>query len=253
MATPSSFLPLPKEGFILAEVFPGSESERPHKVYKGPLDTLSTWGPKAKLDAYSATRISCALAIDGPIAILTITDEGAAGSSDATAGDIRTPTLTLSMAPFDRPIETIASPTNFANISSKRILELRAIAQSIDTAAYDALTDEAEKAYVKLITLGITHRQEAAYTCTVTRYIPLNTKFSGTLPDAFTVCDWDAIVSFLGSASANYACPDSNLKWLPLGETITIKERRYAEVSINYQGAYYFPTELYTQAQKSEK
>ena len=249
MATPSSFLSLPKEGFILAEVFPGSESERPHKVYKGPLSTLSTWEKDARAAAYTKTRISCALAIDGPIAILTITDEGADGSTeetpDATAGDIRTPTLTLSMAPFDRPIETIESPTNFAAIDPKRILELRAIAQSLDTAAYDALTDAAEKAYVKLLTLGITHRQEAAYTCTVTRYIPLNTKFSGTLPDAFTVCTWADIVSFLGSASANYADPDSNLKWLPLGETITIKERRYAEVSINYQGAYYFPTELY--------
>ena len=253
MATPSSFLSLPKAGFILAEVFPGSESERPHKVYKGPLDTLSTWEPKARADAYTKTRIACALAIDGPIAILTITDEGSDGSTeetqgDATAGDIRTPTLTLSMAPFDRPIETIATPTNFAAISTKRILELRAIAQSLDTAALEALTNAAEKAYVKLLTLGITHRQEAAYTCTVTRYIPLNTKFSGTLPDAFTVLGWDDIVSFLGSASANFADPDSNLKWLPLGETITIRERRYAEVSINYQGAYYFPKELYKDA-----
>ncbi|MGN0890129.1 MAG: hypothetical protein ACI4W7_00595 [Candidatus Spyradenecus sp.] len=249
MATPSSFLSLPAAGFILCEVFPGSESERPHKVYKGPLDTLSTWEPLARADAYTKTRIACSLAIDGPIAILTITDEGTDGSTeetpDATAGDIRTPTLTLSMAPFDRPIETIESPTNFAAITPKRILELRAIAQSLDTAAYEALTDAAEKAYVKLLTLGITHRQEAAYTCTVTRYIPLNTKFSATIPDAFKTCNWADIIDFLGSAKANYADPDSNLKWLPLGETITIKERRYAEVSINYQGAYYFPPELY--------
>lgn len=215
-------------------------------VFKGLLYALDKWLPLAKNSLGKTVRFNLALSIDGPLAIVTITEAGNTNDEeDSTATDVKTPTLTLTSQPFDRPIETITEPTDFSAIAEKRILELRAIAQSLDTAAIDALSDKAEKAYVKLLIQGITSRQEPAYTCQVTRYIPLSGTFSATLPAANTVTDWDSIVSFLGNTAASYTDPDSNLKWLPIGSSISIKEQKYAEVSITYQGAYYFPESLY--------
>lgn len=215
-------------------------------VFKGLLYALDKWLPVVK-NYLKGKRFNLALSIDGPLAIVTLTEAGTPGEDDTTTGtDVKTPTLTLTSQPFDRPIETITEPTNFAAIAQKRILELRAIAQSLDTDAFDALTDTAEQAYVKLLIQGITSRQEPAYTCQVTRYIPLSsTTFSATLPAANTVTNWAGVVSFLGGASTSYASPDSNLKWLPIGSSISIKEQKYAELSITYQGAYYFPESLY--------
>ncbi|MGN0887196.1 MAG: hypothetical protein ACI4RT_09440 [Candidatus Spyradenecus sp.] len=214
-------------------------------VFKGLRYALDKWLPEAK--AYlDGKRFNLTLSVDGHLAIVTLTEAGAtSGTNDPTAGDVRTPTLTLTSQPFDRPIETIEAPTNFAAITPARILELRAIAQSLDTAAYEALTDAAEQAYAKLLIQGITSRQEPAYTCQVTRYIPLDDTFAATLPAANTITTWENIVSFIGNAAASYTNPDENLKWLPIGSAISVKEQRYAEVSITYQGAYYFPEELY--------
>lgn len=234
------------EYYALASDTPATANTPRVVVFKGLLYALDKWLPFAKNSLGKTTRFNLALSIDGPIAIVTLTEAGnTTDDKDTTATDVKTPTLTLSSQPFDRPIETIDSPTNFAAIAQKRILELRAIAQSLDTAAFAAVTDEAEKAYVKLLIQGITSRQEPAYTCQATRYIALNGTFSATLPAANTVTDWDSIVSFLGNKASSYVNPDSNLKWLPIGSAISIKERKYAEVSITYQGAYYFPESLY--------
>lgn len=233
------------EYYALASDTPATANTPRVVVFKGLLYALDKWLTVAK-NYLKDKRFNLALSIDGPIAIVTLTEAGnITDEKDTTATDVKPPTLTLSSQPFDRPIETINSPTNFAAIAQKRILELRAIAQSLDTAAFDAVTDKAEKAYVKLLIQGITSRQEPAYTCQATRYIPLNGTFSATLPAANTVTDWDSIVSFLGNKSASYTDPDSNLKWLPIGSAISIKEQKYAEVSITYQGAYYFPESLY--------
>ena len=70
--------------------------------------------------------------------------------------------------------------------------------------------------------------------------------FSVASPAAHTVATWDSIIAFLGQAKSKYDCPDSKLLWLPIGVQVSIRESRYAEVSISYQGAYYFPKELYT-------
>ena len=236
----------PGEYYALASDTPATANTPRVVVFKGLLYALDKWLPVAKNYLGNTKRFNLALSIDGPIAIVTLTEAGSKNEKDdKTATDVKTPTLTLTSQPFDRPIETITEPTDFSAIAEKRILELRAIAQSLDTAAIDALSDKAEKAYVKLLIQGITSRQEPAYTCQVTRYIPLNKKFEATLPAANTVTDWDSIVSFLGNASSSYANPDSNLKWLPIGSSISIKEQKYAEVSITYQGAYYFPESLY--------
>lgn len=235
----------PNEYYSLASDTPATANTPRVVVFKGLRYALNKWLPEVK--AYlKGVRFNLALSIDGPIAIVTLTEGGkTAGEADPTAGDVKTPTLTLSSQPFDRPIETIKEPTDFAAITEKRILELRAIAQTLNTAAFEALTDETEKAYVKLLIQGITSRQEPAYTCQVTRYIPLDETFSATLPAANTVTTWANIVSFLGNAAGSYADPDKNLQWLPIGSAISIKEQKYAEVSISYQGAYYFPETLY--------
>ncbi len=234
------------EYYALASDTPATANTPRVVVFKGLLYALDKWIDVAKNYLGKTTRFNLALSIDGPIAIVTLTEAGSKEEKDdATATDVKTPTLTLSSQPFDRPIETIKEPTDFSAIAEKRILELRAIAQSLDTAAFDAVTDQVEKAYVKLLIQGITSRQEPAYTCQVTRYIPLNKNFSATLPEANKVTNWDSIVSFLGNAKASYTDPDSKLKWLPIGSAISIKERKYAEVSITYQGAYYFPESLY--------
>ncbi len=234
------------EYYALASDTPATANTPRVVVFKGLLYALDKWIDVAKNYLGNTKRFNLALSIDGPIAIVTLTEAGSKNEKDdKTATDVKTPTLTLSSQPFDRPIETITEPTDFSAIAEKRILELRAIAQSLNTADFDALTDEAEKAYVKLLIQGITSRQEPAYTCQVTRYIPLDGTFSANLPAANTVTDWDSIVSFLGNASTSYVNPDSNLKWLPIGSSISIKEQKYAEVSITYQGAYYFPESLY--------
>lgn len=234
------------EYYALASDTPATANTPRVLVFKGLLYALDKWLPVVKTYLGKTKRFNLALSIDGPLAIVTLTEAGSKNEKDDdTATDVKTPTLTLSSQPFDRPIETIDSPTDFSAIAEKRILELRAIAQSLNTADFDAVTDQVEKAYVKLLIQGITSRQEPAYTCQVTRYIALDGTFSATLPAANTVTDWDSIVSFLGNTAASYTDPDSNLKWLPIGSSISIKEQKYAEVSITYQGAYYFPESLY--------
>lgn len=234
------------EYYALASDTPATANTPRVVVFKGLLYALDKWLTVAKNYLGNTKRFNLALSIDGPIAIVTLTEAGSKNEKDDdTATDVKTPTLTLSSQPFDRPIETITKPTDFSSIAEKRILELRAIAQSLNTADFDAVTDQVEKAYVKLLIQGITSRQEPAYTCQVTRYIALDKKFKATLPAANTVTNWDSIVSFLGNAKSSYVNPDSNIKWLPIGSAISIKEQKYAEVSITYQGAYYFPESLY--------
>lgn len=234
------------EYYALASDTPATANTPRVVVFKGLLYALDKWLTVAKNYLGKTKRFNLDLSIDGQIAIVTLTEAGSKNEKDDdTDKDVKAPTLTLSSQPFDRPIETIKEPTDFSSIAEKRILELRDIAQSLDTAAFNALADEVEKAYVKLLIQGITSRQEPSYTCQVTRYVALDGIFKATIPDANTVTNWGSIVSFLGNASSSYVNPDSKLKWRPIGSSISIKERKYAEVSITYQGAYYFPESLY--------
>lgn len=240
---------LPTEGYVTVEDNPGTESEPRRAVYKGPTATLG--GKKGWLKTVQAAfgkteRLYTTLAFDGAITTVTLTSAGDKTNDTTTKDDVRCPTLTLSMGTYDRPIETLTTPTNFSTLTTKRIATLRAYAAGTPIPADDKLSDT-EEAYVKLRQLGITTRAEPAYTCQVTRYIALSgTTFSVASPTAHTVATWESIIEFLGQAKSKYDCPDSNLLWLPIGVQVSIRESRYAEVSISYQGAYYFPKELYT-------
>lgn len=243
--TPTPYKILGDTGATLTSAVPAINGSAPTYTYTGPAATLSSWAATV-LDAYKSKRIDVQTSVNGSTATLTITEteDPAESSPPGKSVDVRTPTLTLSVGTYARPIETIDSPTDFTTITPARCVEIRQIVRTNDSTAFASLTG-VEATYAILLAQGITSRQDPAFQATVTRYIRLDTSFGVTLGKVNDILTWDDVVEWLGNAKASYVNPDSALKWRATGVQIAVKEKRYAEVSKTFEGAYWYPEALY--------
>ena len=243
--SPTSYKILGASGATLTSAVPAINGSAPTYTYTGPAATLSTWAATV-LDDYKGKRIDVQTSVNGSTATLTITEteDPSESSPPGKSVDVKTPTLTLSVGTYARPIETIDSPTDFTKISPARCVEIRQIVRTNDSTAFGALSG-VEKTYATLLAQGITSRQDPAFQATVTRYIRLDTSFAATLGNVNDLLTWDDVVEWLGNAKASYVTPDSKLKWRATGIQISVKETRYAEVSKTFEGAYWYPEALY--------
>lgn len=218
-----------------------------YDIWRGPSETLSTWSANV-LANYEGKRISVSLSPQGALTEMTVTDTGSGDDSgeDAqnTADDARTPTLSIAMGTYSRPIETIKSPTDFTAIAVAKIAEIRKWVRTGDAAKIAQLKGT-EAAYARLFAIGVTTREDPCYTAEATRYIRLDKSFRASVGSPFEIVSWSKVVSWLGNARAKYANPDGSILWRPSGINIAIREGRYAEVSKTFEGAYWWPPELY--------
>ena len=242
---PTAYKVLGADGATLTSSVPAINGSAPSYTYTGPAATLSTWAA-AVLKLYATKRVDAQVSVSGSTATLTLTEteDPAASSPPGKSVDVKTPTLTLSVGTYARPIETIDSPTDFTKIASARCVEIRQIVRTNDSTAFVGLSG-VESTYATLLAQGITSRQDPAFQATVTRYIRLDTSFGVTLGNVNDILTWDDVVEWMGNAKASYACPDASLKWRATGVQVSVKEKRYAEVSKTFEGAYWYPEALY--------
>ncbi len=234
---------------LLVSSKPAIGGEPATALWRGSAENAQSWCAQVLAAHYAGKRLTLSLSTQGALAELSVTDEGsgedAAAGGQSTAGDVRTPTLTLSMGTYARPIETITSPTDFTAIAPERVAGLRHAVAIGEEAVLKALSDATEKAYVKLFGMGITSRQDPCFSAIATRYIPLDKNFSATIGAPGEICAWSDVVSWLGNARAQYVNPNDKLKWRATGLTIAIRSGRWAEVSKTFEGAFWWPSDLY--------
>lgn len=230
---------------VLTSAVPSINGGSPTYTYTGPAATLGTWAATA-LAKHASKRVEAQVSVNGATATLTITEteDPAESAPPGQAVDVRTPTLTLSMGTFARPIETIDKPTDFTKITPSRCAEIRQLVNTNNSTGLARLTG-VEATYATLLAQGITSRADPCYQAQATRYIRLDTSFAATVGDPTAILGWSDVVEWLGNAKASYANPDAALKWRATGLQIAIREKRYAEVSKTFEGAYWWPPALY--------
>lgn len=218
-----------------------------YDVWRGPTESLTAWSNEV-LAKYAGKRIRVSLSQSGSLTEMTVTDTGSGADSgegaQSTGDDARTPTLTLSMGTFARPIETIKTPTDFTTISVDRVAAIRKMVRTADTASLKKLSG-VEATYAQLLATGITTRADPCYQAQATRYIRLDKNFKASVGSPWESLSWGAVVQWLGNAKASYSEPRTGLTWRATGMTITIREGQWAEVSKTFDGAEWWPEALY--------